>query len=88
MGRYLNGIDYSSEHKKIRDCNSVVMGGMNDISGSSCLRTLADVGFEDAWWNGGFGYGATIHKPLPYRIDHIFYNDDLFETEEHKENRC
>lgn len=26
---------------------------------------------------GGLGYGATIHYPLPYRIDHIMYNDRL-----------
>lgn len=85
---YFKGIDYASEHRRIevlqlcdtirsRGCNSIVMGDMNDISGSSCLRTLANVGFEDAWWWGGFGYGATIHYPLPYRIDHIMYNDGL-----------
>ena len=26
---------------------------------------------------GGFGYGATIHHPLPYRIDHILYGAGL-----------
>ncbi len=26
---------------------------------------------------GGNGYGATFHHPLPYRIDHIFYNEGL-----------
>ena len=30
-----------------------------------------------AWQEGGFGYGATIHYPLPYRIDHILYNEGL-----------
>jgi len=55
----------------------IIMGDMNDISGSSPLRKLEVVGFSDAWWKGGFGYGATIHHPLPYRIDHIMYNDGL-----------
>lgn len=49
------------------------IGDMNDIAGSSTLGMLQDIGFQDAWWNGGCGYGATIHKPLPYRIDHILY---------------
>ena len=49
------------------------IGDMNDIAGSSTLGILQDIGFRDAWWEGGCGYGATIHKPLPYRIDHILY---------------
>lgn len=49
------------------------IGDMNDIAASSPLGMLQDIGFRDAWWEGGCGYGATIHKPLPYRIDHIFY---------------
>lgn len=51
------------------------IGDMNDIAGSSTLGMLQDIGFQDAWWNGGCGYGATIHKPLPYRIDYIFYRN-------------
>lgn len=62
-----------------RVCNKpcIVMGDFNDINGSKPLRTLSSANFEDAWWKGGFGYGATIHHPLPYRIDHIMYNDRL-----------
>ncbi len=55
----------------------VVMGDMNDVGGSVSIRTLEKAGLEDAWWNGGFGYGATIHCPLPYRIDHIMYSEGL-----------
>lgn len=29
----------------------------------------------DARWEGGYCYGATIYAPLPFRIDHILYND-------------
>lgn len=56
---------------------NIVMGDMNDISGSTPLRKLENVGISDAWWKGGFGYGATITYPLPYRIDHIMYDDGL-----------
>lgn len=51
------------------------IGDMNDVSGSSTLGMLRDIGFRDAWWEGGCGYGATIHKPLPYRIDYILYRN-------------
>lgn len=49
------------------------VGDFNDIYSSAPLRALSDCGFQDAWWDGGFGYGATIHHPLPFRIDHIMY---------------
>jgi exonuclease III len=52
----------------------IVLGDMNDVGGSKTIRQIESVGFKDAWWEGGFGYGATIHKPLPYRIDHILYS--------------
>ena len=55
----------------------IVMGDMNDVGGSASIRTLEDAGLKDAWWEGGFGYGATIHRPLPYRIDHIMYSVEL-----------
>lgn len=50
---------------------------MNDVSGSPAMNALRKAGFKDAWWKGGFGYGATIHDPLPFRIDHVLYNDGL-----------
>jgi endonuclease/exonuclease/phosphatase (EEP) superfamily protein YafD len=55
----------------------IVMGDMNDVGGSASIRTLEDAGLKDAGWEGGFGYAATIHRPLPYRIDHIMYSDEL-----------
>lgn len=56
---------------------NVILGDFNDISGSTPLNMIEDAGYYDAWWKGGIGYGPTIHHPLPYRIDHIFYNDRL-----------
>lgn len=57
--------------------NVIILGDFNDISGSAPLNKIERAGFTDAWWKGGNGYGATIHYPLPYRIDHIFYNKGL-----------
>ena len=57
--------------------NVVFVGDMNDVSGSPSMRKFKREGFKDAWSEGGFGYGATIHHPLPYRIDHILYNEKL-----------
>lgn len=56
---------------------TIVMGDFNDVCGSPTLEIFENAGFKDAWWEGGFGYGATIHHPLPFRIDHIMYNDKL-----------
>ncbi len=56
---------------------TVVMGDFNDVSGSKPLRILVRSGLKDAWWDKGFGYGATISHPLPFRIDHILYGDGL-----------
>lgn len=55
----------------------LIYAGFNGISGSAPLNKVDRVGFKDVWWKGGNGYGATIYHPLPYRIDHIFYNDGL-----------
>ncbi len=51
----------------------IVMGDMNDVSGSPALDVFADAGLEDAWWRGGLGFGPTIYNPMPFRIDHILY---------------
>lgn len=56
---------------------TIVMGDFNDVCGSPALNILETAGLKDAWWEGGFGYGATIHRPLPFRIDHILYSDKL-----------
>lgn len=58
--------------------NVIVMGDFNEVSGSIPLSKYKRNGFHDAWWEGGCGYGATIHNPIPYRIDHIlFYNNKV-----------
>ena len=61
----------------LSDVPALVLGDMNDVPGSPALKTLERAGLKNAWWKGGFGYGATLHKPLPYRIDHIYYSDGL-----------
>jgi endonuclease/exonuclease/phosphatase family metal-dependent hydrolase len=55
----------------------ILMGDLNDVSGSATVRTLECSGLQDAWWKGGLGYGATMHIPLPFRIDHIMFSDKL-----------
>lgn len=59
------------------NAKSIVMGDFNDVSGSEPLKLLEDAGLKDAWWEKGYGYGATISHPLPYRIDHIMYREGL-----------
>lgn len=56
---------------------ALVVGDMNDISASRPLQVFSKAGFKDAWTKAGFGYGATFHAPLPYRIDHMFFRQDL-----------
>ena len=56
---------------------AIVMGDMNDISGSYTLRRIESAGLTDASWKGGFGYGTTYHDHgLRLRLDHILYNED------------
>lgn len=56
----------------------IVMGDMNDFNHSAPMDSLKDAGMKNAWWEGGFGYGATYHEGwLRLRIDHICYNDKL-----------
>ena len=56
---------------------TIIMGDMNDVCGSKSLELLKREGYYNAWSKGGVGYGATIQTPLPYRIDHIYYNDRI-----------
>lgn len=56
---------------------ALLIGDLNDICGSKALQVLESVGLKDAWWEGGLGYGATIHHPLPFRIDHIIHTKGL-----------
>lgn len=56
----------------------IVMGDMNDFNHSAPMDSLKDAGMKNAWWEGGFGYGATYHEGwLRLRIDHIYYNNKL-----------
>lgn len=84
LWNYMKGIETTSKQRTLeaetlvdsvaaRGRCALIVGDMNDICGSRPLRALKKTGFKDAWSIAGFGYGATIHKPLPYRIDHIFF---------------
>lgn len=86
--QYVRDIDhaYSKRINEVEDiaydiCQQnkpvIVLGDMNDVGGSKTIRLFESAGLKDAWWEGGSGYGATIHKPLPYRIDHILYSNHL-----------
>lgn len=88
LKKYIRNIDYAhalrrNESNTVRDllnnsrCPIVLMGDFNDICGSAVLRNVEGAGLKDSWWERGMGYGATIKKPLPYRIDHILYSNDL-----------
>ena len=56
---------------------TIVVGDMNDISGSYTLRHIESAGMADAWWKGGFGYGTTYHDHgLRLRLNHILYDED------------
>lgn len=66
--------------KQNKDVPVIVCGDLNDFGGSTTLRTLQNHSkLKDAWWNGGFGYGATYHghKFMYFRLDHILYNSEL-----------
>ena len=56
---------------------ALIVGDMNDICSSPPLRVFNKAGFKDAWTEAGFGYGATFHYSIPYRIDHIFYKNGM-----------
>lgn len=59
----------------VKDIPSIVCGDLNDIGGSPVVRILNKAGFCDAWWEVGYGYGATFHgMGLRFRLDHIFYS--------------
>ena len=55
----------------------IVLGDLNDISGSYTIRRIQEAGLYDAWWEGGCGYGTTFHDGwLRLRLDHVLYQDD------------
>ena len=84
-GRYRHAQEKRKESvrffiKKIRESSGpiVMMGDMNDFNASAPMDSLKDAGMKNAWWEGGFGYGATYHEGwLRLRIDHIYYNEKL-----------
>lgn len=60
------------------ESNLIVLGDMNDVSGSYPLRKLKSLGLKDAWWKGGMGFGGTRSVLFyPFRIDHILYGSDF-----------
>lgn len=70
-------VDTAVKEMKSAQRHIIMLGDFNDVGGSGCIRQLESIGLKDAWWEGGIGYGATIHHPLPYRIDHILYSGGL-----------
>lgn len=87
MGEYLKNIELATKQRmeevvgitKHPDFNkmSIVMGDFNDVCGSKPLRFLESASLKDSWWEMGWGYGATIFHPLPFRIDHIMYRENM-----------
>lgn len=85
--RYIKNIQTASDLRKLEaelivdslhmENPTIILGDMNDVSGSPALRTFKGIGLKNAWWNSGLGYGATIHNPIPFRIDHILYNKKM-----------
>lgn len=64
--------------KKVKNRNTIILGDLNDVSGSYSLKTLESLGFKDAWWHGGFGLGLTYSKfPICFRLDHILNSKGL-----------
>ena len=85
---YLKDISAASKRRKmeaealVRELaksshRAILMGDLNDVCGSPALKVLESNGLKDCWWERGVGYGATIHKPIPYRIDHIMHTHGL-----------
>lgn len=70
-------VELSDTEKDMNGDRCVVMGDFNDVIGSPVLSSLDSLNLQNSWWEGGFGYGATIYKPLPYRIDHIYHSEGL-----------
>ena len=55
----------------------ILVGDMNDISGSYTIRRIQNAGVVDAWWEKGCGYGTTFHnKLLKLRLDHILFQKE------------
>lgn len=54
----------------------IIAGDFNDWSGSSCMKTIRNSYYLDAWWEKGDGLGITYEDwNLKLRLDHILYNN-------------
>ena len=57
----------------------VLCGDFNDVSGSTVLRMFRKIGFLDAWWKSGLGFGFTYWgMKMRFRLDHILYKNNVF----------
>lgn len=66
------------EYLKGKDAPILVCGDFNDVSWSGTMRRFAEVGYADAWWKKGFGFGFTFWgMKMRFRLDHILYNERL-----------
>lgn len=56
----------------------LVIGDLNDFTGSNCLNIIQGKELRDAWCESGVGFGNTYDAwHLKLRIDHILYSDDF-----------
>lgn len=70
-------LEADSIHNSLTDEKNpiIVMGDLNDVSGSYTISRIKELGLSDAWWEGGYGYGATFHNSwVRLRLDHILYD--------------
>lgn len=62
----------------IKNNNTIILGDLNDVSGSYSLRTIENLGFKDSWWSGGNGLGLTFcNFPFFFRLDHVLCSDEF-----------
>jgi endonuclease/exonuclease/phosphatase (EEP) superfamily protein YafD len=77
QGKQNRLVEANKVYESFKDYKSplIVLGDMNDFSGSSCLNKLKELNLSDAWWEAGTGYGCTFHSGwMRFRLDHILYN--------------
>lgn len=57
---------------------TLILGDLNDLSGSYALKTIQGDRLKDAWWEGGLGAGFTYEGfHLLLRLDHILFSPDF-----------
>lgn len=70
-------LEADSIYNALSDDNNtiIVMGDLNDVSGSYTISRIKELGLSDAWWEGGCGYGTTFRTGcLKLRLDHILFD--------------